>query len=164
MDKIEIPAGAPFVKVTRTINRPVKETFEHVINVDLTHIFPRVGSSPGIVSTTISDEWGEAGQERVNTSDDGSTNRETMLDVDPGRSFSYRTEGFTAPALKDLLDRIEGGWIFTDNGNGTTSIEWIYSLVPKDADAKGQIEENLMKRYQDRLESAMTIIKEDLEA
>ena len=28
LDRIPIPDGAPFVKVTRTINRPIQQTFE----------------------------------------------------------------------------------------------------------------------------------------
>ena len=132
MDSIRIPEGSPYVKVTRTINRPAKEAFEYIIGVDLTHIFPRYGDAPGIASTTVSEGWGVAGQQRINTWDDGSTLRETMLDVDPGRSFSYRSDDFTTPALQALLDRIEGGWIFTENDNQTTSIEWIYSLVAEE--------------------------------
>ena len=163
LDRISIPDGAPFVKVTRTINRPLQETFDYIINVDLTHIFPLIGNVPGVVSTTIDKEWGKAGMERVNTLTDGSSSREKMLTVDAPRSFTYRIESFTAPVLKPLLDHIEGGWILTDNGNGTTSIEWIYCLVPLNAQAKTQVEQALLTRYQVRLESAMTIIKDDLE-
>jgi len=75
----------------------------------------------------------------------------------------YRIEGFTAPVLKSLLDHIEGGWILTDNGNGTTSIEWVYALVPLNPQAMTQVEQSLLKRYQVRLESALTIVKDDLE-
>jgi hypothetical protein len=163
VDSIRIPEGSPYVKVTRTINRPAKEAFEYIIGVDLTHIFPRYADAPGIASTTVSEGWGVAGQQRINTWDDGSTLRETMLDVDPGRSFSYRADDFTTPALQALLDRIEGGWIFTDNDNQTTSIEWIYSFVPKDEHARIQIEEHLLKPFQARLDHALTIIKDDLE-
>jgi hypothetical protein len=35
-----VPAGIPFVKVTRTINRPVSEVFSKAIEADLTTIFP----------------------------------------------------------------------------------------------------------------------------
>src|ERR1700733_4383480 len=54
-------------------------------------------------------------------------------------------------------------WILTDNGNGTTSIEWVYVLVPLSPQAMTQVEQSLLKRYQVRLESALTIIKDDLE-
>jgi hypothetical protein len=65
--------------------------------------------------------------------------------------------------LKSLLDHIEGGWILTDNGNVTTSIEWIYVLVPLNPQVMTQVEQSLLKRYQVRLESALTTIKDDLE-
>ena len=163
LDRIPIPDGAPFVKVTRTINRPIQQTFDYIITIDLTHIFPPIGNVPGVASTSIDKEWGKAGLERVNTSTDGSSTREKMLTVDGPHSFTYRIEGFTAPVLKSLLDHIEGGWILTDNGNGTTSIEWVYVLVPLNPQAMTQVEQSLLKRYQVRLESALTIIKDDLE-
>ena len=127
------------------------------------NIFPPIGNVPGVASTSIDKEWGKPGLERVNTSTDGSSTREKMLTVDAPHSFTYRIEDFTAPVLKSLLDHIEGGWILTDNGNGTTSIEWVYVLVPLNPQAKTQVEQSLLKRYQVRLESALTIIKDDLE-
>ena len=48
-------------------------------------------------------------------------------------------------------------------GNRTTSIEWVYVLVPLNPQAMTQVEQPLLKRYQVRLESALTIIKDDLE-
>jgi hypothetical protein len=38
-----LPKDALFVKVNRTIARPVAETFAYVVSVDVTHIFPRQG-------------------------------------------------------------------------------------------------------------------------
>ena len=149
--------------MTRTINRPIQQTFDYIITIDLTHIFPPIGNVPGVASTSISKEWGKPGLERVNMSTDGSSTREKMLTVDAPRSFTYRIEGFTAPVLKSLLDHIEGGWILTDNGNGTTSIEWLYVLVPLNPQVMTQVEQSLLKRYQVRLESALSIIKDDLE-
>jgi uncharacterized protein YndB with AHSA1/START domain len=163
MDSIPIPDGAPSVKVTRTINRPAAEAFDYIIGADLTRIFPPQGDAPGIASTTVSEGWGVAGQQRINTWDVGTTLRETMLDVEPGRSFAYRADDFTTPPLRAFLDRIEGGWILTENTNGTTSIEWIYGSVPKDQDARAQVEQNLVGAFQARLDQALTIIKHDLE-
>lgn len=42
-EQIEIPEGASFVKVTRTINRPITTIFDCIIDVELTRIFPRGG-------------------------------------------------------------------------------------------------------------------------
>jgi len=86
LDRIPIPDGTPFVKVTRTINRPIQQTFDYIITVDLTHIFPPIGNVPGVASTSISKEWGKPGLERVNMSTDGSSTREKMLTVDPPRA------------------------------------------------------------------------------
>jgi Polyketide cyclase / dehydrase and lipid transport len=157
------PPGVPFAKVTRTINRPITEVFPKVVEADLTAIFPTLDGVPGIVSTSVSEGWNRAGLERVNTSADGSTNRERLLSVTPNRSFSYEVTEFTAPALS-ILERISGGWVFTDNGNGTTSIEWIYAFFPKRAEDRGKIEQAVLPRFLKRLETAMEILKTQIEA
>lgn len=160
--RVAVPPPIPFVKVTRTINRAVEEVFPKVIEADLTVIFPSTEDAPGIVSTSISEGWNMAGLRRVNTSSDGSTSEERMLTVVPNRSFSYELDGFTAPALADL-DRIHGAWAFIDNGNGTTSIEWIYELYPKTPQNREQVETTLRRRYASRLELAMEILKQQIE-
>ena len=150
-------------KVTRTINRPISEVFKYIVPVDIPHIFPRQGSAPGVVANTVTTDWGVAGQQRVTTFDDGSTIDETLLTVVPDRSFSYLIENFTSPAMKGVVDRIEGAWDFKNNGNNTTSIEWIYELVPFSEDARGAVIEKMLPVYRGRLETAMTILKTDLE-
>jgi hypothetical protein len=117
--------GAPFVRVSREINRPLEETFAYVVKV---------------------------------------ANRERLVALEKNKSFSYTTFGFSGSAQKDLLDRIDGHWHFTDNGNGTTEIELTYTLMPKGEQARSAIEIRLLPHYRDRLESAMNIIKEDLES
>ena len=150
-------------KVTRTINRPISEVFKYIVPVDIPHIFPRQGSAPGVVANTVTTDWGVAGQQRVTTFDDGSTIDETLLTVVPDRSFSYLIENFTSPAMKGVVDRIEGAWDFKNNGNNTTSIEWIHELVPFSEDARGAVIEKMLPVYRDRLETAMTTLKTDLE-
>jgi len=159
-----LPQGALFVKVTRTIARPVADAFTYIVPVDVTHIFPRQGEMPGNVKTTVTTEWGQyVGQTRDTTADDGSSFHETLTALEPNRSFGYKVENLTAPAMKGVVDRIEGAWEFTDNGNETTSIEWFYVLVPAHPDAIPTIREKVIPRYRGRLENAMNIIKSDLE-
>jgi Polyketide cyclase / dehydrase and lipid transport len=157
------PSLAIVAKVTRTINQPVSDVFSYIVPVDIPHIFPRQGLAPGVVANTVTTEWGTAGQQRVTTFDDGSTIDETLLTVVPDKSFSYLTENFTSPAMKGVVDRIEGAWEFKDNGNDTTSIEWIYELVPASEGTRSVIIEKMLPVYRDRLETAMTILKTDLE-
>ncbi len=99
----------------------------------------------------------------MTTFDDGSTIDETLLTVVPDKSLSYLIENFTSPAMKGFVDRIEGAWEFKDNGNDTTSIEWIYELVPASEGTRSAIIEKMLPVYRDRLETAMTILKTDLE-
>lgn len=49
------------------------------------------------------------------------------------------------------------------DGNGTTSIEWFYVLIPAGPEAVATIKEKILARYRGRLENAMNIIKADLE-
>jgi hypothetical protein len=65
--------------------------------------------------------------------------------------------------MRGVVERIEGAWEFTDNGNGTTSIEWFYVLIPADAGPAQTIKEKILGRYRGHLENAMNIIKSDLE-
>jgi hypothetical protein len=158
------PGGsAPFVKVTRTIYRPLVEIFLPIVESDVTHIFPPRGDQPGTVSTTISKGWNKPGLHRKSTQSDGETYTEDLLTVEPNSSFSYRVQDFTSPGLA-ALDHIDGAWTFTDNGNGTTSLEWIYELVPKSESLSAEVQENLIPRYQARMESAINTIKQDCES
>lgn len=156
-------SGSIFAKVTRTINRPVSEVFNYIVPVDIPHIFPRQGAAPGVVANTVTTDWGTPGQQRVTTFDDDSTLDETLVSVVPDKSFSYLIENFTSPAMKGVVDRIEGTWEFSDNGNETTSIEWIYVLFPVSEKARSAVIDQLLPVYRDRLETAMTILKSDLE-
>jgi hypothetical protein len=86
---------------------------------------------PGNVKTTVTNDWGQyVGQTRDTTADDGSSFHETLTALEPNKSFGYKVENLTSPAMRGVVDRIEGAWEFTDNRNGTTSIEWFYVLVP----------------------------------
>jgi hypothetical protein len=159
-----LPQDALFVKVTRTIARPVAETFAYIVPVDVTHIFPRKGDMPGNVSTTVTTEWGQyVGQTRDTTADDGSSFHETLTSLEPNKSFGYKVENLTSAAMKGVVERIEGKWEFTDNGNGTTSIDWFYVLIPANVVAVDTIRDKIIPRYRGRLENAMSILKADLE-
>jgi len=159
-----LPRDALFVKVTRTIARPVPETFAYIVPVDVTHIFPRQGDMPGNVSTTVTTEWGQyVGQTRDTTADDGSSFHETLTSLEANKSFAYKVENLTSAAMKGVVERIEGAWEFMDNGNGTTSIDWFYVLIPANAAAVDAIRDKIIPRYHGRLENAMSILKADLE-
>jgi hypothetical protein len=119
---------------------------------------------PGDVKTTVTSEWGKhVGQTRDTTADDGSSFHETLTGLWENKSFSYKVEKLTSPAMRGVVERIEGAWEFMDNGNATTSIEWFYVLVPANAEAVQTIKEKILGRYRGRLENAVKIIKGDLE-
>jgi hypothetical protein len=155
--------STPFVKVSRTINAPVGKVFDYAVPVDLTHIFPPQEKAPGIVHSTIGKDWNRVGLERTNTFSDGSTSQEKLTEIRENKYFSYYISEFTAKLLSENVDHIIGEWHFIDNGNQTTSIEWTYTLFSIDDAAKQIIESTLLNGYHQRLDMALTIIKQDLE-
>jgi uncharacterized protein YndB with AHSA1/START domain len=162
-DMPPFPANSTVAKVTRTINRPVEEVFAYIVPVSIPHIFPRQGAAAGVAATTITSEWGTPGQQRICTFDDDTTMHETLLTVERNKSFSYKCEDFTSEVLGPILERIDGRWNFIDHGNGTTSLEWDYVLVPKSNETLPIVVETLVPVYRDRMETAVTILKSDLE-
>jgi hypothetical protein len=157
------PPNATVAKVTRTINRPITEVFDYIVPVSIPHIFPRSGEAAGVAATTITSDWGTPGQHRICTFDDDTTMHETLLTVEQDQSFSYKCEDFTSEALSSLIRRIEGNWIFIDRGNGTTSLEWDYVLIPVSDETLPIVADQLTPVYRDRMEMAVTILKSDLE-
>jgi hypothetical protein len=157
------PPNATVAKVTRTINRPITEVFNYIVPVSIPHIFPRSGEAAGVAATTITTDWGTPGQQRICTFDDDTTMHETLLTVEQDKAFSYKCEDFTSEALSGAIQRIDGSWIFTDHGNGTTGIEWDYALVPVSDETLPVVAEKLTPVYRDRMETAVTILKSDLE-
>jgi hypothetical protein len=159
----QFPPNSTIAKVTRTINRPITEVFNYIVPVSIPHIFPRQGEAAGVAATTITSDWGTPGQQRICTFDDDTTMHETLLTVEQDRSFTYRCEDFTGEVLAGAIQRIDGSWNFVDHGNGTTSLEWDYVLVPKSDDVLAIVVEKLVPVYRDRMETAVTILKSDLE-
>ncbi|MFE9957195.1 hypothetical protein [Micromonospora sp. NPDC005299] len=47
--------------------------------------------------------------------------------MEPPNSISYRIDNFSSPRLREMDDNIEGSWCFSDQEDGTTSIEWTYA-------------------------------------
>jgi hypothetical protein len=163
LDRDCTEVGDDFVRVTRTVKAPIGQVFQYAINVDLGRIFPRTGQSPAIVASSATTAWNTPGLRRTNTSEDGSTNEEELLTVEPPNSFSYRLDNFSSPPLREVVDSIEGSWYFSDQEDATTSIEWTYALNPVDEPARAAIRENLLPLYTERLKTAVAILKDDLE-
>lgn len=153
----------PQTKIIMTINAPIDSAFNYIVPVELSHIFKKHKNLPAIIKTDEKEKWFKPGLTRTVYFEDGSTSRETLLTVVPHTSFSYRIEDFTSQ-LRFLAKRIEGDWIFTDLGNGQTKIEWTYKIVPKNFISRGVIHLVLLKKVENLLTNAMTILKTDLEA
>ena len=75
--------------------------------------------------------WQNAGESRTIALVGGGTMRETLTSVDAPRSFGYSITGITGP-MAPLIDHVEGAWIFTPHGTGTT-VTWRWTLHRKSA-------------------------------
>ncbi len=153
----------PTVLVTIDINAPIKEAFEYIVPIELSYIFKRYKNLPAIDGTSNQERWYTPGMQRTVYFEDGTSAQEHLLTVNPHSDFSYQINGFTS-ALRRLAKRIEGQWIFTENEQGKTHIEWTYTIVPKNSFARIAINTFVKKNVKGLLNNALLILKEDLES
>jgi hypothetical protein len=155
------------VSITTTaiadIDAPIETAFDYIVPVDLTEVFRGYGMIPAITATSVTDGWNRAGLQRTVTFADGSTSTETLLTVQRPNSFSYKNEELTAPALRMLLKRMEGFWLFTPTKEGGTHIEWTYRLVPTNFLAGLLVRALLLPMVRGMLKNALAIMKQNLE-
>ncbi len=144
-----------------TVKASTKESFEYIVPVDLTHIFKGYKSFAPITKTSIKDGWNKAGLERTVYFGDGTTAKEKLLTVEPNSSFSYHVFDFTSQ-LRHLAKRIEGDWVFTDLGNGSTKITWNYKIIPKNFLTRFIIKVFAFKDINGMQRQAMEILENDL--
>ena len=154
----------PETTVIMTINTEINKTFNYIAPINLMHIFRGGGLIPGIVDTSIKEGWNKAGLVRTVYFKDGSTSQESLLTMDAPRAFSYKNDHFTSKVLGNLLERLEGEWLFTDLGNDKTKIEWTYRAIPTNFVTRFLVRSFLMRPIHSMLENALTIAKNDLES
>jgi len=154
----------PETTVVMIVDAPIDTAFHYIAPINLMHIFRGSALIPAIIDTSIKEGWNKAGLVRTIYFKDGSTSQESLLTVDAPRTFSYKNEHFTSPALKSLLSRLEGEWLFTDLGNEKTKIEWTYRAIPTNFIAHLLVETVLMRAIHSMLANALTIAKNDLES
>ena len=153
----------PQTTVTAMVETPIGQAFDYIAPIYLPHIFPGAGLIPGITNTSVNEGWNQAGLTRTVYFADSSTSQETMLTYKRPSSFSYKNENFSSPVLGALISRLEGEWLFTDLGNGTTKIEWTYRTIPTNFFSKLFIRAVLIRFFKKMLQQALLISKKDLE-
>jgi hypothetical protein len=155
--------NVPQVKIMMTINSPTDTAFSYIVPVKLAHIFKKYKRFPAITKTNETELWYKAGLTRTVYFEDGTTAQESLISVEPSKSFSYKIENFTS-SLNKLAKQIEGEWVFTDLGNGQTKIKWTYKIVPKNFLTRKLIKWFVLKDLKVLLTNALTILKQDLES
>jgi hypothetical protein len=121
------------IESSRAIPVGLQQAFEGTLPLPLTTIFSRrFALLPPIKE--VRDQhgaWGQSGQSRMIITSDGGTMRESLTDVQPPHSFSYRLTDITGP-LRPLVESIDGRWEFAPKGTGT-EITWRWTLHPRRA-------------------------------
>jgi len=150
--------------VLETIHVPIKIAFDYIQPVPLPDIFPGYGSIPAVVKSNEQQEWIEAGLSRTVTFADGNSAHESMQHVDYPNYFSYQLDNFSSEALSQLIERVEGAWVFIAADDEKVIIDWKYAFIPRNEEAKKVIEQHVLPDFQGMLEQAMRICKEKLES
>lgn len=154
----------PTARVLETIRVPIKIAFDYIQPVSLPDIFPGYGNIPAVVKSNEKEEWIEAGLSRTVTFADGNSAQESMLHVDYPNYFSYQLDHFSSEGLSNLIERVEGAWVFIAAEEEKVVIDWKYAFIPRNGEAKKVIEQHVLPDFQGVLEQAMRICKEKLES
>lgn len=121
------------VEQSRAIAVVPEQAYSRTLPMSLPTLFRRwYGPIPPIKAVRDQmGDWQHAGDSRTVVLTGGGTMCETLTSADPPRSFGYTLTGITGP-LAPLIGHIDGAWIFTPNGTGTT-VTWRWTLHPRSA-------------------------------
>lgn len=126
--------GKPLaVEQSRAIPVSVDDAFAGTMPIPLPTLFRhRYGPIPPIKEVRgQTGDWTAAGQTRTVLLTGGGSMREELTSVDPPRSFGYTLTDITGP-MSPLVRLVEGEWIFTAAGTGTT-VTWRWTIHPRSA-------------------------------
>lgn len=120
------------VTVWRRVDAEVSEAFDQVVPVDLASVFTGYGPLPAVVGCDgAAGTWGEAvGQSRTVILADGGRLEETIVEVARPGLFRYEVVP-THGALRLVVRRIEGRFVFSRSEAGGTVIRWTYVFRPR---------------------------------
>lgn len=123
---------APYLLSSSSVVPASQEAaFAVLLDVPLEQLFDKRGGLIPRIKETRGDSWASVGDTRTVVLADGSTNLETLVDLDAPHSYHYELSDFTGP-LKLLASRVEGAFTFKPEGNGT-KITWSWTIQPKNA-------------------------------
>lgn len=116
------------VSARRAVPAELDEVFRCTLTTPLPQLFSRrYGVLPAITDVTgFTPPWGSVGQSRTIRTADGGSMRETLLQIDGPRSFSYQIGSITGPMVA-LIASVEGTWSFEPAGTGTR-VGWSWTI------------------------------------
>lgn len=154
----------PTARVLVTVNANIKVAFDYIQPVPLNEIFLGTPNIPAVVKTDEKEFWITAGKSRTVTFADGNTAYETMVHVDFPSYFSYRIENFSSDALRSLIERVDGAWVFVALDEQRVMIDWKYVITPKNEQSEKIIIEHVLPGFQNMLNGAIGIVQKTLES
>jgi Polyketide cyclase / dehydrase and lipid transport len=121
------------VEQSREIPVSVDDAFGGTLPLPLPTLFRHwYGPIPPIKEVRgQSGDWNAVGQTRTVLLTGGGSMREELTGVDRPRSFGYTLSDITGP-MSPLVRLVEGEWIFTATGTGTT-VTWRWTIHPRSA-------------------------------
>jgi mxaD protein len=135
------------VKTSAKLNAPAARIWERVGGWGTIHEW-----HPAIEATAV--ESDAVGGHRTITLGDGATIKERLDNMDPG-SMTYAYTWIEHPMP---LDEYQGTIRVADNGDGTSTMHWSSTFVPRDAPAD-ELRESIAGIYQagyDALQASLT--------
>lgn len=164
------PAHSPFpsrpvphTTVVLMINAPVERVFDYVLPIDLAPIFKSVRGIPAVKGTSSVAGWDRIGLTHTVYFDTGDTAHEALTHYQRPAAFAYRVSHFSS-ALKRLALYADGDWVLTELPNPETRVEGTYRATPRNGLTRLFLRRFLRRRFRPYLQSALTIIKNDLES
>lgn len=150
------------VEQTHDIPVDVQQAFDGTLPMPLPTLFRRWYGPIPPISQVLSQtgDWDAVGQSRTVLLKGGGSMREELTLVDPPKVFGYTLSNIKGP-LSPLVDHVEGEWLFTPAGEGTT-VTWRWTIHPRSRAGRaalpvfGRLWRGYAKRALDELERLLT--------
>jgi hypothetical protein len=116
------------VEQSREIPVDVQQAYDGTLPIPLPALFRRwYGPIPPISKVeNQTGDWDAIGQTRIVTLTGGGSMREELTHLDAPHAFGYILSQIKGP-LAPLVSRVDGEWLFTPAGGGTT-VTWRWTI------------------------------------
>lgn len=145
------------------INANIETVFAQTVPIDLSIIFKRYSLIPAVLRTNppAGKDWDTVGLKRQLFLADGNTAWEMLTKVDPPCCFSYKVFA-VSNFIGKLAEYATGEWHFKAHGS-STSVEWTYSFMAKNAVARLPLLFIVRTFFHGYMKQALRLLKDHIE-